>query len=408
MYGREHTTVYTTKMILQIHIIRPYQSLDKVFPINVNSGGVTECLLQTQKSNSYQLSLKINPTIGSTVYDLLDDQSIGLRVSIDGTDLAFVRRSSGLETSQTLDGNKLIKFISNDFLLTDVNQNPRILSWNTVFKGTALDYLQNISQNFIFSYIGAPPQVSLATGVRNNFELLQLLAENEASIDWRINGIKTDTDGIEKTEILVGDFSSGETKYRINNASTNSNPYKSRDLIYVSNVVIRESGEVLSKVTPIGNSGLGADNSSMIFLTNPGADYVQPHFPLVQSGTTLSDGTVVYDIQNTLNSSSTSRGEVFTSKMQTNVVDALNAATLSYEESQKNLYERAVSYMQSRNDTQKYDVDIEYNSFILPLEKIDVDYRIKRNFFGFEETLKIEGIFYTQERRFDLSNYFFV
>lgn len=383
---------------MQIHFIKPYENIEPKFTINFDQKGISSAVLKVVANEPYQLNIKINTNLNAELFELLESQSAGLRLQVDDIDLVFVRKSGYTEAVESLTGEKEIKFVSEDILLSDIKRNPRIFDYNSIYVGGVQNFLNQLSSNFYWKFLGTERKIVLTTGMKDNYQLLQDLISTTKNISFRNNGVKT-IGGVSKTEILVGEFTELPIKHTATNYFGNS---FDKNIIRISDLTIAESGEILTHILPIGDVGLGADNSSFVYLDNPSADFIDGDFPLIPSGRKLSNGKTIYEIWNKNSALNFERGEIWTYSLSQNTEDGIEV--FSVADAQKKLYESGVRFLKQKTDNSKYKIDLNYDKIILPLDKILVQFRQVNESFNNKRFIDVNEVLYAQDREFDLKN----
>ncbi len=384
---------------MQLHFIRPYESIEPKATINLDQKGVSSAVLKVVANEPYQLNLKINTNLNSDLYKLLESQDAGLRLQADDIDLVFIKKSGFVESTENLTGEKEIKFVSEDILLSDIRQNPRILPYNSVYSGTISNFIKQLSKNFFWTFVGNDRNFTLSTGMKDNYQLLQELINSTKNISFRNNGVKT-IGGISKTEILVGNFKVLPIKHFATNFS--KTPFE-KNIIQIKDLTIAESGEVLSHILPIGDVGLGADNSSFVYLDDPSADFIDGDFPLVPSSSKLSNGKTIYEIWNKNSNLKFERGAIYPIFLNQNTENLF--ITFTKKDAQKKLYETGVRFLKNKTDNSRYRIEIDYHHIILPLDKIQVNFSQTIESLNGKREISTQKVLFVQDREFDLSNF---
>lgn len=382
--------------MINFYIIYPYRDSRLQRRFLIDKSNIASAIMRTAKSEPYQLNLTISPA--SKLYDTILDTGTGIRVDFGDISIAFVRKKGGNNAAQRLDGLVELKYLSEDVDLENLGLNPRKLAWGQEWNDTLGALLTSLSDRYYFRQVGADRNLKFSTGALNNLQLLRRACDFR-NVQFRNNGIVDAGDG-ERTEILVGDFTEMPIKFKINNLVRSPNPFD-KSALRLKDIDINYSGEVLTGVLPFVNTGGGFDPSSATFLTDPGATFIDPDYPLVASSVQTSGGETIYEVSAPVSSPSR-RVEVYEHLAVSNSEDG-GVATVDLEISKEQLYERAVNFLKSKSENINYSLDIEYNSVVLPLEKIDVNIRKVLDFDGAKKKVEVRGEYYSDSYEFDLS-----
>jgi hypothetical protein len=394
--------------MIQLFLIKPYDSLEIITEIPLGLNGITEMKLAVDLKQPYILKMIINAQLG-VFYDMLKDQNnIGLRLrqlDADGNidlELAFIKdRQPQINRASS---RTEITFRSYSYLL-DVS--TRTIPYYHIYpnfikgdKDSTQEFISSISNKYVFKLVGKDSTINFQTGTLNNLEMLNKAVENTGNWSWREAGI--DSKGL-KSVIEYGDFRKlGITAQAL--FDVDDNPFTKKDNIkIVGEPKINLNGEVITHLFATGGSSSGADQSQTVFLDDPNASWIDSDFPLVWMGETNGDGKKLYRIFNkkAYDSIGYSVNKAYNVSLSSNSTDSDNNLIYSYSDAQKVVYKKSVNYMREKAFDYSFSCDYKFNKIYLPGTRVQVQYTKYhesfdkyRTIIDFQDTVYLKNIEY--------------
>lgn len=384
--------------MIQLHTIQnPYVSLAKDKFIPLDSRGVTNFILQLDTKAPHQLKMTINSNLGS-IYDFfISNPFAGIRIDQDdGLSLAFIKQPQGSKDTLLPDGQYSINFTSTVSLLSNTRVYNRNYPIGFTFSGQTKDFFNGLNNNVEINFISESNQETYYPSIGSVYDLLIEGVNKLGNYSWRDLGIKQTPSG-EKVFIEVGNSQSRPINPNLK--ATNLLEYQkiNQNLIFIKNLKQTGSGETLTHVRPVGNTGAGGDVSSTFFITNNNSSGIKTvqGFPLVPSVDKLANGQTILDVENTeaktlLNSEVSEVYTVNLSEFQ------INNEPVNLNQAQT-VYNRAVNFLKGKNEKTRNSVEFITNKIILPGEKFKVSFANKKQdgtVFQIEDTFSLGSVSY--------------
>jgi hypothetical protein len=332
---------------MQLHLIN--SKMEIIRPIITNGGGFLSATLDMDFGGAYILTIEITPDL--PVYSSLKSGLFGLRLIDNDNDIAFFEGKTPSVNLMT--GVITLTFYSSSWRL---KYSQRLLQENELYKSFAFALIQNLNPNFVFELLGMDQYIELNTGVLNNLALLEDVCKTAKGWNWRDEGV-VNVNGINKTKILIGEYSQIIAKYRATNRFYDD-PFGA-DTIKINSIKQTLTGDAISHLLIISDTGQGSESSTIIFPNEQNASYVLSEYPLIDQNKIIR-GQKAYYIQDINNN-------IGYEKYETLVIQ--NAV------SAQELYQKGVAYIKSKQDYSIYEYEFSFPKIILPGEKVKVQYR---------------------------------
>ena len=354
-------------------IKNPYISLKADQALNFDLGGIEDISLQLNTKAPHELEITINPNLGKLYYDFLENPNIGIRIDQDdGLSLGFIKKPQDSKRETTAFSKSKINFISTVALLKNTRAYPRQIPIGFIFKGFIKSYFQSINNQINIDYISPDRYEEVYVMAGDCYDLLEDGVDRLGNLSWRDMGIVNNQISLE-----IGDARSRKTDPKllaINPVEGDLDP----NLILIKDLQIFESGEVLTHLRPMGDTGSGGDLSTTLFITDENFNKIKTdeNYPLVESKETLATGQKIYEIQNNLANSDIEKGEVYVVNLASDFQEGNKASTFSQIQ---DLYNRSVNFLKGKNRNLRYDLDLELRKIVLPGTKFKVLFAQKQS-----------------------------
>jgi hypothetical protein len=367
--------------MIQLFAIQPYTSL--VFfggELDIAGGGILIDSLNGSKREPYQLKLIIKPTLKE--FDLFKNQlNIGVRfknILKDGTvnfDIAFYKDRQ----SQINRANGYIEILFRSMCgLLDLKE-PKLIPSFSVISSTPQNFLNSISSNYIFKYIGqSSNNVNIITGNLGNLQLINTLADTLGNVTWREGNIENN--------LPVIQFGQFENLAKVATArSYYIDDPNSFDFRILNAPKQNLNGNVVTHLKVISSlsTGNGADENSSIFLD--GSIQIDPAYPLVDLGERTAQGKIIYRIFNTQAFAQIGviQLDETTINIASNMIDSQTGQQLQdLQQGKQSIYNQAVGQLKKQGFGFSYSIQFQAKKMLLPCDKVLIN---------FESSLEING-----------------
>jgi hypothetical protein len=353
---------------MKLFAIKPYTSFSDQQLISLTDGSVLDMKIKAEKNKP----IKLNITLSPCHLSLFESANSGVVLETNtGRKIPFVRKSGGTEAIQELSGEYKVFFESAEVLLEDIGYSGRGINLSEIYTGTLASFLNKWTDKFIFDIVGGPQDIQFSTGSKNGLEMLTEITMKRATINYRICTLRYES-GVVKPVIEIGDFSDIPPEFCVNSFTDNPNP----KAVSIKNARLIDSAQIYKAVLPTGTPGGGQDASIVTYLRNPASIQKDPQFPVVLSPQTNINADQIYMVINT---------QITDIAAQT-VLRSYTYPAHSYQygekvlgddnaDSEQFVYDRAVHDLkQHAQKRRKWDIDLQFNDFILPFTRIKVDF----------------------------------
>jgi len=325
--------------MLKFYIIRPYTSLDPIQEISSVYSGISEASLEVALNSAYKLEFKIQPD--NELYPYFKQENIGLRIVSDDFDVAFIKERQ--PTKQLSQGQIQLGFFSHIWRL----KYSEPLQAGKTYNGGAAEFLSGIDPMFEWVLIGENRQVEYQTPTNDNWEILNDFCD-QFSYNFRDNGVVNG-----KTQIVIGNMKQIELAPRYKEFVADIPPSTIPiNGVKPSNPRVDYSGEVITHLLVIGDTGQGDAKNSRVTLNNTQENFYNPEFPVIQKNGVFYiinggvDTTIEKYATNTFTLSDNTQGSA--------------SQDIDVNTAKKTIYNKGVSYLRSKSFivTPRFEVDV--------------------------------------------------
>lgn len=359
--------------MIQVFFIKPFTSLAKITEIPFDRFISFEMALSTGLAS--KCTIEMTPSVGIFYNIFRDNLDSGFRVVETNSsnqvifDMAFVKDNN----EQAIETNGVLKinFISSLNLL-ERNQ-IRKLPYYSNYTGLSAGLINVLSNNIQAQLISGDIDINFNTGKLNNLEMVEYIMELQPNWTFIDAGINTG----DQTILKYGDFSNLPPIAVAGNLDID-NIYN-LDVIPIYGVPSLETNnDIVTFLLAVGNPSRGnsADAEVAIILDNPNADYIDPNYPLIDTGEKTIDGRIMYRILNKTAFTATGL-EIygnFDGNTPANNQDNDGNQNFKVRDAQANLYNNAVSSLKKNNFGVSYNFEFDYPRLYYPNTGVIMNY----------------------------------
>lgn len=362
--------------MLRVSYIIPSKGLQRLGDLPLSAFSDAVITTETDKPNELEI------TLNSQAQDYLelfrDNKDIGIRVTTQYFDYAFIKQDGGKEAQ--IENNILSLNFTSYFQKLNNVENGRTFPWGQKFLDRSLNLiLLELSDNdIIFESLSPDLDISFDTGFLTDYELInEIVKKNAVGYNYIDKGIEN-RGGAEYNIIQIANYDDLPP----NRWASNTLAFQSLDvddIIHISSLERRYSGEQLKGILPIGTTSNDSNTSASIFITNPAAVSPIDGYVLEPHPTLTDRNNQVYYVRAVGVSSGRVAPEPFDlfGNVQTNGIVAFNELNSS-----NLLHQLAVQKLKSKQDR------IVNNFSISSLKPVIAGDRVQYNY---NEKIEYEG-----------------
>jgi hypothetical protein len=334
-----------------LHLINCYNGspIKDINVIDIEKGGVISMVISNRElNNPYQMKIKLSPLF--PYYDeIINDTAgiFGFRYETNEQNLGFLIVDKVVKDDGTLelDLKSMLHILSESYSYPDF----------VIGSISTDDLLSKLDNRFVFNSISPARIITIKTGIKNDYEILQAICEYAEFWAFRENKLIKTGSGEWKTEILIGNF--GEDIETFYNADpvfrTECKPILLSKDLEIDNIQSTDNAQIdyIRKHFPsnipnrlfvFGDNNQGISPNSRTEL-DPNYITQISDYPLQSI---IKNNRVYWYILNTKAPANPIREKMIVYKSSNNEEQA-GVPIINFNVSAQNLYQYGISYLQS-------------------------------------------------------------